>query len=109
MRTDKQAYLFIFGLLGWLVGQLLWVFVGTQAYYISVALFVTIMVGIIHRNTEENWKKHVSRIAMFICFNNLADEIIFDPTKFSYNEILTALIFAIYTWKKYKKYRNGSN
>lgn len=109
MSSLKEFYLFIIGLAGWIIGQLLWVFVGTKMYYVAVATFITILVYIIHSNTQKNWKRAVSRVALFICFNNLADELFFDPTTLSYNEIITAVIYITYTWTKYKKLHNGLN
>jgi hypothetical protein len=109
MQRKVELYLFIFGIIGWITGQLMWVFVGTKLYYVAVALFITILVYIIHSNTPKDWKRAISRIGLFICFNNLADELFFDPTSFSYNEIFTALIYTIYPWIKYKRLRNGLN
>ena len=107
MQKGIELYLFIIGLVGWIIGQLLWVFVGTKLYYVAVALFITILVYIIHSNTPKDWKRAISRIGLFICFNNLADELFFSPSDLSYNEILTAIIYTIYTWIKYKRLRNG--
>ena len=103
MTTSNQTILFIIGLCSWILGQLLWVLVGTQAYYIGVAIFITTLVGIIHMNTETGWKKQVSKIALFICVNNIFDELFFDPTLFSYNELITTLLIIFSTWINYKK------
>ena len=103
MTTSNQAILFIIGLCSWISGQLLWVLVGTQAYYIGVVIFITTLVGIIHMNTEIGWKKQVSKIALFICVNNIFDELFFDPTLFSYNELITTLLIIFSTWINYKK------
>lgn len=109
MKTNKELILFSCGLLGWVFGQLCWVYLGGQAYYISIAILIFILIYIIHLNTD-SWRKHITRLAMFISFNNLVDEVLFDPTKFDWNEILIVLLYTLFNliqWIKYKSSQHG--
>lgn len=42
---------------------------------------------------------------VFIGFtvNNLLDELIFDPYRFQWNEVVTALFFLYFAWREYKR------
>jgi lipoprotein signal peptidase len=103
MKTKSEVILFISAIMFSMIGQLSWEIMGREVYYLSIASLTLSLILIIHKNTK-GWLKYITSIALFIAINNLIDEIFFDPTKFSWNEIFTIIVYIIHTITK--KYTN---
>lgn len=93
-------------MLTWLTCNTLWIIYGEPVYYYGVAGMIASASLVINSQTEGK-RKLVSEIFVFFAFNNLADEILYDPTKIELNEYITAIIFILYiTWKYLKRSKN---
>lgn len=98
MKTKHIRQLFL-GVVVWIVCHNLWVLCGTSTYYFGTAFIIAVCGWILH----DIHKSVITRIFVFLSFNNIADELFFDPSAFSLNEYLTFLLFIIYSL-----WRNGT-
>jgi len=68
-----------------------------NSFYIGMAIFIFLLSLIIFM---QNRKLFISFFLLCIAFNNLIDELFFDPKKFGINEILFALIIPTFYYAR---------
>jgi len=94
----------------WVVSYNIWQFTDDSVYFIGTAQLVMVCSFIIHKRTA-GINHIISRVFLFLSFNNLIDEIFFDPTRLELNEFTMFALFLIYSaWKwKNSSSSNGLN
>lgn len=88
-------------LLAYLAHPYLW----ANAFYHLIALSFCLIHYSHYLQSKGNYSLFVFVVFM-MTVNNLLDEVLFDPKKLDYNEIITALIIAVIVWKFKNKWRN---
>jgi len=87
----------IVGLLVWIFCHTAWMFTSYNTYYIGTAFIIFVSSYVINNITEnKSYHKLITRLFLFFAFNNLLDEIFFDPKVFDWNEYLICLSYLIY-------------
>ena len=87
----------------WVLCFSLWHFLGSDLYYIGQAQVILVLLIYVHKQANTRPQRFVSRLFVFIGFNNFLDEIFFDPSKFELNEYVIFGVFLIYSIWTYKK------
>lgn len=100
MSTTWQKILIIAALIVFIAGYNLWPFVWKGFFYQSMAVgFIIVFVLLREMPSIRRW----ATMGMWFSFNNLLDEIFFDPTKFGWNEYCVASIILIITFRNGRK------
>ncbi len=75
----------------------LWPIWSSELFFVGIALFIFIIVAVIF---YQNRKLFISFFLLCIAFNNLLDELFFDPKSNGINEIVIVLILPIVWYLK---------
>lgn len=104
MIKNRVNILFIISILFWVVSYNIWQYTAPNIYYIGNAQMIMVCSWMIHQKT--NSVHHViSRLFLFLAFNNLIDEIFFDPTAVEWNEFVIFALYLIYSLFKWRNSR----
>lgn len=77
----------------------LWIYLPKGSFHKGVAIYIFIMASVIF---TQNTKLFISFFLLCIAFNNLLDELFFDPKSNGINEIIIVLILPIIWYLKIK-------
>lgn len=96
--TNINLFILIFGIIFWIFCHTTWVIFGYGMYYIGTATIIFISSHLIHSVQKRNtYSRIITRLFLFLSFNNLLDEIFFDPKVFDINEYIIFIFYLIYT------------
>lgn len=99
-----QKILLSASIIVWIICNSTWIYFDESVYYIGIAQMIFVASFVIHSQVNSRIDKFITRFFLFLAFNNIVDELFFDPTAFSINEYLTVLLFIIYNlfrqWKR---------
>jgi hypothetical protein len=96
--STNNSFILAIGLIIWVFCHTAWVFLGYDTYYIGTAFIIFISSYIINNITKNKcYHKFITRLFLFLAFNNLVDEIFFDPKVFDWNEYLVFILYIIYS------------
>lgn len=100
MGKNKHSIILLISIVVWVVSYNIWQFTLPNVYYVGTAQLIAVASWIIHTKTE-GIHHLISRVFLFLAFNNLLDELFFDPTKFEWNEFLMLLVFIVISlWRR---------
>jgi len=91
MQVIKQNKVLFVAILISLATYLFWELMPKNSFYIGNALFIVILSGYIY-----NLKKNILTFFLLsISINNLLDELIFDPTKLGWSELVLIIVIPL--------------
>lgn len=74
-----------------------WPYMPKGSFYVGNAFFILILCGVIYL---QNKKLFISFYLLCIAFNNLLDELLFNPKQLGLNEILFAILIPIFYYAR---------
>lgn len=102
MSTTWQKILIIAALVVSIAGYNFWPFAWKGFFYQSMAVGFVIVFALLREiPAVKTW----ATVGIWFSFNNLLGELIFDPTRFGWNEYAVALIIVIITLRNGRKYK----
>lgn len=103
MKMKTNDYILLSGMSCWILCNTAWIWFGEPLYYYGVAFMIASTSVVIYRLN----RNLLSTFFVFFAFNNLVDELFFDPTKIEINEYLFCLFYLVLiTWRFYRKRSN---
>ena len=104
--NKRESKVFSLCLLAWIISYNLWVILGVGVYYIGQALMIFGASWVIYFQNKGGQNKYsliITELFFIFSINNLADEILFDPKSFEFNEyaaMFLATFLTIFRWRK---------
>ena len=102
---NRDSWILSISLCIWLITYNIWQFTVPNVYYVGTAQMILVASWLIHKTT--NGIHHVvSRMFLFLAFNNLVDELFFDPTSVEWNEFTMVFFYLLYSLRSWRNMKS---